>query len=259
MKRKVLIIISVIVLLVGVSVLLYPPVSKGINTYKSERIVEDFKKDIEELNEKTTETSEADTNSSSDGGDNTNEELAGQLDPQLIAQLYNDLQKYNQDLYNNGQQDEFANSFIFEDPTVDLTKYGITNGIIGCISVPEIDLNLPIYLGANEGNMALGASQLNKTSAPIGGENTNCAIAGHRGLPNQVMFDNIVYLTEGDDVYITNYWDNLHYKVIETKIIDPDATNEILIEDNKDLLTLITCHPYGYTSQRYLVICERVE
>ena len=228
MKRKVLTIISIVIFVAGVAVLLYPSASKEVNTIKSERIVEDFKKDLEVLNEtEAHEDNKTDSNNdNNNSSDNTNQETiinystdenSDELDPQLIAQLYNDLQKYNEDLYNNGQQTEFASSFIFEDPTFDLSEYGITDGMIGYISIPEIDLNLPIYLGANEGNMALGAAQLNKTSVPIGGNNTNCAIAGHRGLINQVMFYNIVYLTEGDDVYITNYWDELHYKVRETK------------------------------------------
>jgi sortase A len=285
MKRKVLTIISLVVFLSGIVVLLYPIVAKEINTHKSDSIIDNFKKDVEALNNTSNSNGNSDSNNDSSTSTEKSTEKATADDttmyyeyqviteqviteqvttddkptPEMIAKLYNDLQKYNQDLYKNGQQEQFANSFIFEDETVDLSGYGISNGMVGYISIPAIDLNLPLYLGANEENMLMGVAQLNKTSAPIGGESTNCAIAGHRGLVNQIMFDNIVYLNKGDDLYIHNYWGDLHYRVRETKIIDPSNTSEILIEEGKDLVTLITCHPYGYVTERYLVICERVE
>lgn len=288
MKRKVLTIISLVVFLSGIVVLLYPTVAKEINTHKSESIIDDFKKDVESLNNTNNSNDNSESNNSSNSSNSTATEkstvkstekptaddttvyyeyeiITEQITtddkptPEMVAKLYNDLQKYNQDLYKNGQQEQFADSFIFEDETVDLSEYGISNGMVGYISVPAIDLNLPLLLGANEENMLMGVAQLNKTSAPIGGKSTNCAIAGHRGLVNKIMFDNIVYLNKGDDLYIHNYWGELHYRVRETKIIDPSNTSEILIEEGKDLVTLITCHPYGYVTERYLVICERVE
>lgn len=268
MKRKILAIISIVVFLAGVLVLLYPSIAKDINNHKTDSVVEDFNKTFELLNEQNADTNSKSSNdqsslnnSNKNTDNNTGESYSTSkyyLDPQLIAKLYDDLQAYNLDLAENGQS-SYGNPFIFEDAGVDLSAYGITNGQIGYISIPAIEMNLPIYLGANDYNMAIGAAHMNRTSLPIGGESTNCAIAGHRGMINKVMFDNIVYLSEGDDVYIVNYWDTLHYKVRETRIINPSASNEILIEKGEDLVSLITCHPYGSNAQRFLVICERVK
>lgn len=274
MMRKIFTILTVVVLILGIGFLLYPSIAKDFNTHKTDKVVDEFKLAVEQVNkndpkndDKSGDKSDKDKalqNSSShsdQSGDSTVQNQSGAtyfLDREKLDKLYQKLVEYNNDLKENGQSNG-GNPFIFEDQSVDLSEYGITNGVIGYISIPAIDMNLPIYLGANEYNMAIGAAHLNKTSVPIGGESTNCAIAGHRGMINKIMFDNIVYLNKGDDVYIVNYWETLHYRVRETKIIDPEDSNSLLIEKGKDLVSLITCHPYGSNSQRFLVICERVK
>ena len=106
--------------------------------------------------------------------------------------------------------------------------------------------------------MALGAAVLTQTSIPIGGENTNSVIAGHRGYNGASYFRYIPDLQIGDEVVITNLWETLTYRVAETKIIAPNDVDEILIQDSKDRITLLTCHPYASGGkQRYLVICDR--
>ena len=106
--------------------------------------------------------------------------------------------------------------------------------------------------------MAHGAAILSQTSMPIGGENTNCVIAGHRGYQGIPYFREIEKLQLGDHIYITNPWETLTYEVTEFKIIDPDASDQILIQDGKDMVTLLTCHPYrSHGKYRYVVYCER--
>ena len=97
-----------------------------------------------------------------------------------------------------------------------------------------------------------------QTSIPIGGENTNAVIAGHRGWGGAAYFRYITELQPGDEVIITNLWGTLTYRVAETQIIWPYEVDQILIQENRDLITLLTCHPYASGGkQRYLVICER--
>lgn len=118
---------------------------------------------------------------------------------------------------------------------------------------------MPIYLGATNQHMADGAAHLSQTSLLIGGENTNCVIAGHRSYGGASYFRYIEKLQIGDIVTATNLWEQLTYQVAKIKIIYPYQVEEILIQPGRELLTLLTCHPYASGGkQRYLVICERV-
>lgn len=100
---------------------------------------------------------------------------------------------------------------------------------------------------------------LGNTSAPIGGDNTNCVIAGHRGWKGADYFRHIDKLTVGDEVVITTLWETLTYTVADIQIIQPHEIERIKIQQGRDLLTLLTCHPYASGGkQRYVVYCERV-
>lgn len=139
----------------------------------------------------------------------------------------------------------------------DLAEYGIEDGIVGILSIPKMDLELPIYLGSTAKHLASGAAQLSQTSMPIGGENTNCVLAGHRGWYGALFFRHIELLEVGDEIEITNPWETLTYTVSEIKVIEPNEIDEILIQPGRDLVTLLTCHPYGSGGQyRYVVYCE---
>ena len=143
----------------------------------------------------------------------------------------------------------------FSDAALDLTDYGIYDGVYGYINASTIGLNVPIYLGASDGNMAWGGSHLMNTSLPLGGESTNTVIAGHTGYFGMVIFDYIPQLDIGDTVSVTTYFDTLDYRVISKKEITETETNDLYIENGKDLLTLITCARMG--KARYEVVCER--
>ena len=118
---------------------------------------------------------------------------------------------------------------------------------------------MQVYLGAGYTNMANGAALLSQTSIPMGGLNTNAVIAGHRGWRGASYFRYIDKLQPGDEVIITNLWEELHYAVTEIQIIQPNEVDKILIQPDRELVTLLTCHPYASGGrQRYLVICERI-
>ncbi|MDR1815568.1 MAG: class C sortase [Clostridiales Family XIII bacterium] len=170
--------------------------------------------------------------------------------------LYDRLRRENETLYQTGQAG-LTDAFSYEQPAVDLSAYGIEDNCIGFVSIPCIDMELPIYLGANTENMAKGAVHLTQTSYPIGGENTNCVIAAHRGT-SLVMFRNIHKIEIGDEVTITNFRGPLTYRATEIRIIDPSDVDAIRIQPGRDLLTLISCNPLGHNYERYVVYCERV-
>lgn len=178
-----------------------------------------------------------------------------QISSEILDYLYTKMQEYNRNLNENGQS--IVDAFSYETPSFDLTQYGLKDNIIGIIEIPKINVNLPIYLGATKENLNKGATHLSQTSIPLGGENSNAVIAAHRSLVRNPFFKNIDKLDIGDEVKIKTLWKSLTYIVTERKVISPYDSSEILIQENKDLVTLITCHPYGETSERYVVYCER--
>lgn len=174
------------------------------------------------------------------------------------ADLWEDMSAYNDSIYAHGQAG-LTCAYDYQIPNFRLSDYGLTSEVFGVISIPKLNLEMPIFLGATDANMAAGAAVLSQTSVPIGGENTNSVIAGHRGYNGVSYFRYIPDLQIGDEVIITNLWEQLTYRVTETKIIAPNEVNEILIQEGSDMLTLLTCHPYASGGkQRYLVICQRV-
>ena len=164
-------------------------------------------------------------------------EEADQPYPELLA----DLREYNERI-----------------PAVELRDYGVEDEVIGVLEIPALELVMPVYLGASDSHLAAGATVLGNTSAPIGGINTNCVIAGHRGWYGADYFRHIDRLQAGDTVTITNLWETLTYAAVDIQIIQPYEVEKIKIQPGRDLLTLITCHPYASGGRQRLVIyCER--
>ena len=178
---------------------------------------------------------------------------------QQHLELLTDLQAYNRRIYAE-KQSGLVDLEACEEPAADLTTYGIEDEIIGVLEIPSLELTMPVYLGASDEHLAAGAAVLGNTSAPIGGDNTNCVIAGHRGWKGADYFRHIDRLAVGDEARITNLWETLTYTVADIQIIQPHEVDKIKIQLNRDLLTLITCHPYASGGkQRYVVYCERTE
>ena len=175
--------------------------------------------------------------------------------PELLAAL----QEYNRQLYAE-KQSRLIDLEACEEPAADLTAYGIEDEIIGVLEIPTMELTMPVYLGASDDHLAAGAAVLGNTSAPIGGDNTNCVIAGHRGWRGADYFRHIDRLQMGDTVQLTNLWETLTYTVTDIQVIQPHEAEKIKIQPNRDLLTLLTCHPYASGGrQRYVVVCERLQ
>ena len=177
----------------------------------------------------------------------------------LYSELLADLQACNRRIYAE-KQSGLVDLEACEAPAADLTAYGIEDEIIGVLEIPTMQLTMPVYLGASDAHLAAGAAVLGNTSAPIGGDSTNCVIAGHRGWKGADYFRHIDRLAVGDTVTLTNLWETLTYTAADIQIIQPHEVDKIKIQPNRDLLTLITCHPYASGGkQRYVVYCERTE
>lgn len=175
-------------------------------------------------------------------------------DPQKDP-FFRSIQRYNQTIYENGQKD-FKDAFSYTWFPIPLD--GFKDERCGYIKIPAMDVELPLYVRATKENMAKGAAVLGNTSIPIGGNNTNAVIAAHRGYQGIPYFREIEKLGKGDKVIIKNKWQKLTYRVDSIKIIYPDESDEVKIQPGKDMLTLLTCHPYRSGGKyRYLVYCVR--
>ena len=124
------------------------------------------------------------------------------------AELWNAVTAYNQQIWQE-KQSGLSDPWAYEQPSFQLDRYGIEDGIFATISIPRLELTLPLYLGATNEHMASGAVHLSQTSLPVGGNNTNCVIAGHRGWKGAKYFRDIVALVPGDEVIVTNLWEEL--------------------------------------------------
>lgn len=172
--------------------------------------------------------------------------------------LYEHLRTENERLFESGQAN-LVDAFSYEQPAVDLSTWGLVENRIGFISIPAVGAELPLYLGANNAQMARGAVHLTQTSYPIGGENTNCVIAAHRGTWDGLpMFRDLGEVLVGDAVVIENFRERLEYRVCEIVVIQPNEMDRVLIQEGRDLVTLVTCTPLGSNWERLVVYCERV-
>lgn len=178
--------------------------------------------------------------------------------PRDYPQLWTDMAAYNETIYAQGQSG-LSCAYDYQKASFRLSDYGLDSEVFGVIEIPAMELSMPIYLGATSQHMADGAAHLSQTSLPIGGKNTNSVIAGHRGYGGASYFRYIDKLKAGDTVTVTNLWEVLTYRVTEIRIIYPYEVEHILIQEGRELLTLLTCHPYASGGkQRYVVYCERI-
>lgn len=131
--------------------------------------------------------------------------------------------------------------------------------IFGAISIPKINEELPIYLGASQENLSKGVGQIEGTSLPIGGKDTHAVLAGHRGYHGATMFRHLDQLSDGDVFYVKVFGKQQVYKVIGREIIYPNQVDKLNVIKGKDKVTLLTCEPYTSSKYRLLVYGERVE
>ena len=179
-------------------------------------------------------------------------------DMREYADLWYAVTAYNDRLWRE-EQIGLCDPWSYQQPSFYLEAYGMEGEVFAVLTIPKLSLEMPVYLGATDEHLADGAAHLSQTSLPVGGPNTNCVIAGHRGWKGAAYFRYITDLKPGDQVVITNLWETLTYQVTDTIVIEPNDIEKIMIQEGRDMVTLLTCHPYASGGkQRYLVYCERV-
>ena len=245
--KAIVIFIMISVFLVGFAICAFPFIQNIVMDNQLRQEAQDF---FERLDPSTIPTDPAETEES--------QPTEPTLPPREHEALWDDMLAYNQRIWDE-KQAGLCDPWSYQQPSFTLGEYGLDEEVFGVITIPALDLEMPLYLGATSAHMAKGAAHLSQTSLPVGGMNTNCVIAGHRGYSGAAFFRYVPELKPGDEVIITNLWETMTYVVTDTKIIMPNEVDQILIQEGRDMITLLTCHPYASGGkQRYLVFCDRV-
>ena len=229
MKRKanhITTIVLVLILLVGLSLLLYPSVSDYWNSFHSSRAISAYAEDV------------------------------ANLDEAQYEEMWSAARAYNRALA------ERSTNFALSDAQKEeyeklLDISGV--GIMGYLEIPELNMSLPIYHGTEESVLQIAAGHLEWSSLPVGGESSHCVISGHRGLPSAKLFTDLDKLQEGD-VFVLRVLDEvLTYEVDQIRVVEPSQVSDLEIVEGSDLCTLVTCTPYGINTHRLLVRGHRIE
>ena len=187
------------------------------------------------------------------------DEKVAQMEQEELDALYKQAQDYNRKIAEEGPtvQDAFEQGETVEDELYDQTLNMEGSGVMGSIEIPKIHVFLPIYHGTSPDVLEVGVGHLQGSSLPVGGDTTHSILTGHRGLPSAELFTNLDQLEEGDIFYIHILRKTLAYKISNIETILPEEVENLIIEEGKDLITLVTCTPYGINSHRLLLHAER--
>ena len=229
MKKRLPTIFIILLFLVGGAVFLYPTVSDYFYQKNSTRAITESK------------------------------EKTSSISPERIAEEKEAVRRYNKSL--------FENAVVLTDP-FDPDAYPITDGeytellafddVMANIEIPAINVNLPIYHGTKEETLLKGVGHLENTSLPIGGKSTHAVLSAHCGLPSARLFTDLNQLREGNIFRIHVLDETLTYQVYKIETVDPDNRTSLFIKEGEDLVTLVTCTPYGKNTHRLLVHGRRI-
>ena len=172
---------------------------------------------------------------------------------------YKKAEEYNESLFTYNMGTTLGSTslgILGEASYEDILNVG--NGIMGSIEIPKISVNLPIYHGTSDEVLSVGVGHVYGSSFPVGGINTRSVLTGHRGLPNAKLFTRLDELDNGDLFFVRVHDKTLAYKVNDIQVIEPEQVDVINAVEGKDLVSLITCTPYGINTHRLVVTGERV-
>ncbi|AZA14565.1 class C sortase [Corynebacterium choanae] len=224
-------IVPIVLVLLGVMIVLYPVVATQWNNVRQMNVAEQY-------------TS-----------------LSKEIPPEQRAAALDEAQAYNAQNTTGPVFDPWL-ARVSEDNRAYQEYLGILgNGErvpMATILIPKITVKLPLFHGSDEWVLQHGAGHLFGSSMPVGGPSTHAVITGHTGITNATLFDNLINVKEGDSIYLKVYEETLKYQVNEIRVVLPEETSGLDVVPGKDLITLITCTPYGINSHRLLVTAERV-
>lgn len=224
--KKIRVIFCVIIFITGLGIASYPFISNMVAQRHASQVVKDYETNVEEMDE------------------------------EKIDAMKEAAKKYNEQLSNVVSVDDENENNEQGESYADLLNIGES---LGYITIPKINVNLPIYNGTSQDVLSKGVGHMEQSSYPLGGESTHCVLTGHRGLPSAVLFTDLDKLEIGDEFYLHVLDEILAYKVDQIKVVEPNESGDLEIIDGKDYCTLVTCTPYAINSHRLLVRGERTE
>ena len=224
--KKIRVMFCVIIFMTGLGIASYPFISNMVAQWHASQVVKDYETNVEEMDE------------------------------EKIDAMKEAAKKYNEQLSNVVSVDDENENNEQGESYADLLNIGES---LGYITIPKINVNLPIYNGTSQDVLSKGVGHMEQSSYPLGGESTHCVLTGHRGLPSAVLFTDLDKLEIGDEFYLHVLDEILAYKVDQIKIVEPNESGDLEIIDGKDYCTLVTCTPYAINSHRLLVRGERTE
>ena len=224
-------------LLVGIGVLNYPFISQWVNQRSQSQVIYGYDEAVEEMpdEEKQEMLSQAEA---------YNEKLAQK--PQVLYDGF----AQQEDERDTQETEEYSEYERLLDPA--------GNGIMGYLEIPAIDVFLPVGHGTDESVLQQGVGHLYGSSLPVGGESTHAILAAHAGISSKMLFTDLDQLREGDHFFLNILGNKLAYQVDQILTVTPDQTEGLEITEGRDLVTLVTCTPYGINSHRLLVRGERI-
>lgn len=232
MKKKAGNLVICIIFLAGLSLLLYPFVANQWNNYRQKQLISGYEQVV------------------------SDKEAAEGIDYDAERKKAED---YNEALLPCVLPDSFA---LAESSGVDPVYMNTLNiagdEMMGSVEIPKINIKIPIYHTTEEEVLNKGAGHLEGSSLPVGGANTHAVISAHRGLPSASLFTDLDQLKEGDHFLIHVLNETLCYEVDKISVVKPEDTSALAVEDGQDLVTLLTCTPYGVNTERLLVRGHRV-
>ncbi|HEM3521499.1 class C sortase [Streptococcus suis] len=227
-KRKIVDTVMGVVLACGIGILSYPFIRNSLNDLMNQQIIQHYQ---QQANQKSTEEYQL-----------------------KLAEME---AKNKQFAYQNISPG--FDPFSEEARKVEDLKTVYEDYVLGVISIPKIQIRLPIFDQTREDFLARGATYLEGTSFPIGGESTHSVISGHRGLTEAKLFTDLPDLVEGDRFYIELKESEIHaYQVDKIQVVDPSDVSSLQIVEGQDYVTLVTCTPYMVNSHRILVRGHRI-
>ncbi len=224
--KKLKTIFAILMFATGVGIAAYPIISNILYERNATQVVESYDDTVEEMDQEEIDAAK---------------EAARKYNEQLQSAIVQD---------ENGEGEQTGESYV------DLSGVGES---IGYITIPKIDLELPIYEGSSADVLQKGIGHMEQSSYPIGGEGTHSVLTGHRGLPDAELFTHLDKMEIGDRFYLHVLDEILAYRVDQIKVVEPNETGDLDIIPGKDYCTLVTCTPYSINTHRLLVRGIRTE